>query len=267
MLRLILLLIAAFMICAPAMAASGEPKPVMRTMTITPPPEAAPAKDETSEEAEDEDDDDGSAQPAKSEHIAAPKQDGKALPYYPPINQLTPWPYLKGLYLPAGTSEYRASMAAIAQAPGEAPPIAMLQAASVLLEEGRLADAAFFHQAALLRAAFDDRRFPDAKDKQAALNSIASSAAELNEPVYAYLLQSPETLMQLMTKVVEWDRRTRYAYDPGFKISADFKPKGWYKMHESVQREFLGRWAETGATLWPARQDEIDKNLSKILDK
>lgn len=256
------------LLCAACPAQAAE-KSMMKTMIITP-PEAADADNKAAENGNDAADDtetpaDRPITPAI--HADALNESGKQLPYFAPTSQLTRWPHLQNLFLPPETSEFQAAVAAASQTPELVPPQGWIQLAGVMVDQGRMGDAALYHQLGLLRAAFDAKRFPDTPPRDAYLKKVGAQAAELNEPVYRYMLESPEQLEKTLMKLVAFDKATRYAYDPGFPFPAELKGgKTGLKLVET-RKEFVGRWVQSAKTLWPTKAGALYKNLSKILDK
>lgn len=94
--------------------------------------------------------------------------------------------------------------------PGQFQPPVLYVLSQVLFKAGRHEEAAFWFYAGQLRARFDANRCTDATAAQV----LDVMNKNFGPPISRYLFQDLEKASALITRVVEWDRRTPYSYDP-----------------------------------------------------
>lgn len=80
----------------------------------------------------------------------------------------------------------------------------------VLFKAGQREEAAFWFYAGQLRARFDANRCTDTTARQA----VDVMNQSYGGPINRYLFQDLSKAQELISKVVDWDRKTPYAYDP-----------------------------------------------------
>ena len=95
-------------------------------------------------------------------------------------------------------------------APERFQPPVFYVLSQVLFKAGQQEEAAFWFYAGQLRARFDANRCTDATARQA----VDVMNQSYGGPINRYLFQDLNKAQELITKVVEWDRKTPHAYDP-----------------------------------------------------
>jgi hypothetical protein len=106
--------------------------------------------------------------------------------------------------------ERHAEMARIQASPQKYAPLAFCVMGEVMFNEGEVDEGSFWFYAGLLRATYDAQRCTDASARSAV--RIADRQYGVN--IRRYVAQEPETMPAFFAKVVEWDRKTPYEYDP-----------------------------------------------------
>lgn len=240
----------------PALAADPATiKPGIRTLTITPPAAAVQAP-----MADDSD-------AAKLQKPNIPKADlGEAPPHIAPLDSVREWPHLRGLLMPTETAEFQAAMAALRDNPGGAPPQALLYGAASLVNAGQMRDAALYQQAALLRTAFDARRFADSAAWRRYARGVSAQGAALNDATYPVWMQSPAELIAGLQALITWDRATRYAY--ALPDAVQNKPRPDVDTEKALQQtraEFVDRWIASATALWPDQAEMLKAAKATIL--
>ncbi len=241
----------------PALAADQSTiKPGIRTLTITPPIVAdkpAPAPDDSNA--------------ATLQKPSAPVSGGgESLPHIAAADSVSEWPHMRGLLMPADTTEFQTAMTTLRDNPGGAPPQALLYGATALVNAGQLRDAALYQQAALLRTAFDGRRFTDGAAWRRYARAIAAQGAALNDATYPVWLQSPAELVSGLQALIAWDRATRYAY--ALPDAIQKQPRKDVELEKALQdtrAEFVDLWLASATALWPDQADMLKTAKTTIL--
>lgn len=141
-----------------------------------------------------------------------------------------------------------------------APPVFYLLS-SVLFEDGKEEEGAFWFYAGQLRARFDANRCADISAREA----VAVLNAEYGSPINQFMFERLAKLEELVPQVVEWDRKTLHNYDhrwinlhgmdammsgldvdnPGEKPAALSLPKEqWIEIEEKTRVEYLAGFRE-----------------------
>jgi hypothetical protein len=105
--------------------------------------------------------------------------------------------------------ERHAKIAQIKASPQKYAPIVFCVMGEVLFNEGEVDDGAFWFYAGMLRARFDASRCTDVS----ASEGIPLINRQYGVNINRYVAQDPEATEALIRSVVEWDRKTPYAYD------------------------------------------------------
>lgn len=95
-------------------------------------------------------------------------------------------------------------------APEKFQPPVFYVLSQVLFKAGLQDEAAFWFYAGQLRARFDANRCADVSARQAVDVMNQNYGGTINR----YMFQDLDKAQELIAKVVEWDRKTPYAYDP-----------------------------------------------------
>ncbi|MES2729881.1 MAG: hypothetical protein V4621_07275 [Pseudomonadota bacterium] len=232
-------------------------KPGIRTLTITPPALETPV-------APAAPDDSDTARVQKP--VVTNTENGEAPHFIAAVDSTKEWPHLRGLLLPADTTEFQTAMAALRENPSAAPPQALLYGATSMVNAGQFADAAVYQQAALLRTALDGKRFENGAAWRRYAAGIAAQGAALNDATYPYILQSPDHLIAILQAVIVWDKTTRYAY--ALPLAVQVKTQKTFKAEEDLSAtrgEFVTRWLTAGKSLWPQAAEKLDAAKVNIL--
>ena len=89
-----------------------------------------------------------------------------------------------------------------------APPVFYLLS-SVLFEDGKKEEAAFWFYAGQLRARFDANRCADISAREA----VAALNEQYGTPINQFMFERLAKLEELILQVVEWDKKTPHNYD------------------------------------------------------
>ncbi len=109
----------------------------------------------------------------------------------------------------ASTETRNKAIADIKAAPDKyAPPVFYLLS-SVLFQEGKKDDAMFWFYAGQLRARYDANRCADIS----ARSGVGVLNMQFGTPINQYAFTDIPRLKELVSKVVEWDRKTPHNYD------------------------------------------------------
>ncbi len=108
-----------------------------------------------------------------------------------------------------GDTETQAAIRRIQSAPDRYAPPVFYALSSVLFQEGKKEDAAFWFYAGQLRARFDANRCADVTARQA----VGILNLTYGTPINEYMFQRVKQLEALIPKVIEWDRQTPRNYD------------------------------------------------------
>ncbi|WP_255576287.1 hypothetical protein [Comamonas sp. Y33R10-2] len=98
----------------------------------------------------------------------------------------------------------------VRSAPERFQPPVLYVMSQLLFKAGQKDEAAFWFYAGQLRARFDANRCADPTARPA----VDVMNQNFGGPINRYLFQDLDNAQALIAKVVEWDRRTPYAYDP-----------------------------------------------------
>lgn len=106
-------------------------------------------------------------------------------------------------------SECQEAVKRITSAPDRFTPPAFYALSTVLFEQGKKDEAAFWFYAGQLRGRFDANRCADKSARQAVQMLNLQYGTAINQ----YMFNRMEKLKALIPKVVEWDRKTPHNYD------------------------------------------------------
>lgn len=98
----------------------------------------------------------------------------------------------------------------VRSAPERFQPPVLYVMSQLLFKAGQKEEAAFWFYAGQLRARFDANRCADPTARPA----VDVMNQNFGGPINRYLFQDLDNAQELIIKVVEWDRKTPYAYDP-----------------------------------------------------
>lgn len=227
----------------PAVAEEGPPLTAgMRQMTIiqsapaqSTPVESAPVQNK---EKESETQNEPDSLMTRIKKKTAPDKDSM----FVALDAVQPWPYLPDLLIQADAEKINAIIKEIEAKPEIVPPRGLFYAASALVKLQRMEEAALYYYAGQLRGQFDAARFPDKNTDSNNNNprlSLSLEASYIGKPIHAWAMQDAARFRNIMAMVREWDARTAYGYDAGYKVDSSDDIKNWPALLEKIRENYF----------------------------
>lgn len=152
--------------------------------------------------------------------------------------ELHVWPHLGHLLAARSADKIEAVLKEVEKDPGAVPPQAMFYAADAFAKRGDMPKAALYFYLAQMRARFDSLRWPG--DAQSGPHrAIGVLALETGKGISPWAMADGQRFANVIEKVADFDAKTPYAYDPGYRMPSTVSYADWARILDENRTAYL----------------------------